>query len=121
MGYDTLDSAMNLMGAGLLAVHVFALLDVSLRSAAAFPAADKQTKQMWLILLGVAVAWGALPALLTQRLVFRSVFDLLVIAGTVAALVYLLDARPAVRAQGGGRGGSRGGRGGRGPKSPRGW
>ena len=115
MGYGQLDSAMNLLGALLLGLHGFALFDVITRPAAVFPAADKQTKQMWLILLGVAVAWGVLPMLLTGELVFRSVFSIVVLAGTVAALVYLLDVRPAVRTMG------RGGRGGRPPRTPRGW
>lgn len=113
MGYGPLTSGLNILGAAMLILHALALLDVLSRPQAAFPAVDKQTKQLWLILLGVAVAWGVLPMVLTQRLVFNSVFNFIGIAGTVAALVYLLDVRPAVKAAGGrGPGKSSGPRGG---------
>ena len=112
MGYGPLSSGLNIMGAALFLLHAFALADAVVRPAAAFPAVDKQTKQLWLILLSVAVAWDALPVLVSGRLVFRSVMDMVVLAGTVVALVYLLDARPAVR--------SAGGRGPRRPKGPHG-
>lgn len=101
MGYGPLSDGLNIIGALLLALQAFALLDASLRPPAAFPAVDKQTKALWTILLGVAVAWSVMPILIYQELVFRSAFDIIVIAGTVVALVYLLDARPAVRAAGG--------------------
>ncbi|MGQ0846849.1 MAG: DUF2516 family protein [Sporichthyaceae bacterium] len=106
MGYGPLSSGLNVLGAAMLILHVVALIDVCSRPQAAFPATGKQTKQLWLILLGVAVAWGAMPMLLTQRIVFISVFDIIGIAGTVVALIYLLDVRPAVKAAGG-RGGKR--------------
>jgi len=101
MGYGPLTSGLNILGAAMLILHVLALLDVIARPQAVFPAAEKQTKQLWLILLGVAVAWGVTPMLLTQSLVFNSVFNLIGIAGTVVALIYLLDVRPAVKAAGG--------------------
>ncbi|HEY2833494.1 MAG TPA: DUF2516 family protein [Sporichthyaceae bacterium] len=104
MSYGPLTSGLNILGAALLLLQAFALADALTRPAAAFPAVDKQTKNLWVILLTVAVAWGVLPMLVYQRFVFRSVLDLIVLAGTVVALVYLLDARPAVRAAGGGRG-----------------
>ncbi len=112
MGYGPLTSGLNLIGAGLCLLHVVALVDASIRPAAAFPAVDKQTKQLWVILLSIAVGWDALPVLSARRLVFRGPLDLIVLGGTVVALVYLLDARPAVR--------SAGGRGPRRPKGPRG-
>lgn len=111
MGYGPLTDGLNILGAALLAVQAFALFDASIRPTAAFPAVDKQTKALWTILLGVAVAWGVMPMLIYQEMVFRSAFDIIVIAGTVVALVYLLDARPAVRAAGG-KGPRSGGRGG---------
>ncbi|HEX3612828.1 MAG TPA: DUF2516 family protein [Sporichthyaceae bacterium] len=101
MGYGPLTSSLNLIGAGLFLLHVLALVDVIVRPAAVFPAVEKQTKQLWLILLCVAVAWDALPMLQLHSLIFRGPLDLIVLAGTVVALVYLLDARPAVRAAGG--------------------
>lgn len=76
----------------MLALHAFALIDAAIRPAAAFPAADKQTKNLWITLLALAVA---------TDLLFP--FFLFLLAGTVASLVYILDVRPAVRSLGGGR------------------
>jgi hypothetical protein len=73
----------------LLFVKGFALVDAVTRRPAVFPAADRQTKSMWLILLSVA---------LVAHLVFWNPIGILNLAGTVVALVYLLDVRPAVRA-----------------------
>ncbi len=73
----------------LLAIKVFALADALVRKPAVFVAADKQTKWLWLILLVLAV--GA-------QLISRNPIGILNFAGTVAALVYLVDVRPAVRA-----------------------
>jgi hypothetical protein len=47
------------------------------------------TKPAWLIILGLA---------LVAHLLFWSPISLLNIAGTVAAIVYLVDVRPALRA-----------------------
>ena len=71
----------------LLALKIWAFVDALLRPAEAFVAAGKLTKQAWLLILGLAV--GA-------ALVFPSVFGLLGILGIVAALVYVLDVRPAL-------------------------
>jgi Protein of unknown function (DUF2516) len=67
-----------------LVTTVFALVDAGMRSPGAFVAAEKQTKQFWVILLIVA----ALAA-------YIRLFTFIAI---IAALVYLLDVRPAVRA-----------------------
>jgi hypothetical protein len=69
----------------LLGVKLWALVDATLRPAPAFPAVDKLTKPAWLWILGLAfVADLVLPNML------------LLLAGTIAAFVYLLDVRPAV-------------------------
>ena len=67
-----------------LAMTIWAVVDAGLRSPGAFVAAEKQTKQFWLIVLVVA----ALAA-------YIRVFTFIAI---IASLVYLLDVRPAVRA-----------------------
>ena len=72
----------------LLALKGFCLADALTRPAAAFVAADKNTKQLWLLILGLAFA---------AHLLFRSPIGLLNLLGSVAACVYLLDVRPAVR------------------------
>ncbi len=69
----------------LLLVKLFALADATLRPGASFTAADKLTKTAWLWILGLAfVADVVLPSMF------------LMLAGTVAAFVYILDVRPAV-------------------------
>jgi Protein of unknown function (DUF2516) len=69
----------------LLVVKLWALVDAVLRPAQGYVAADKLTKTAWLWILGLAFA---------ADVVLHSM--LLVLAGTVAAFVYLLDVRPAV-------------------------
>lgn len=66
----------------------------------AFAAAGKRTKNLWLVLLGIALA---------VNIVVLYPLSFLNLLGVVAAAVYLVDVRPAVRAVGGGRrgGGSR--------------
>jgi hypothetical protein len=76
---------MRIVFFALLAVKVFAFIDAATRRTDAFPAAGKMTKPAWLLILGLAVACDLLiPSLL------------LLLAGTVAAFVYILDARPAL-------------------------
>jgi Protein of unknown function (DUF2516) len=92
-----LNSLFDLIGLAVLCLHVFALVDAAVRPAQAFPAADKQTKQFWLIILGVATAW---------QLFFwsRAFLGIIGIIGIIAVIVYLVDVRPAVRSLGrGGR------------------
>ncbi|REF36056.1 uncharacterized protein DUF2516 [Thermasporomyces composti] len=72
----------------LLVLKAFAFGDAALRPKEAFPAADKQTKVLWLLLTGLA---------LLVHLLNPSVLGLLNLAGTIAAAVYLAGVRPAVR------------------------
>ena len=81
-------------------VEVWAFVDAVRRPAAAYTAAGKLTKQLWLIILGVALLFGVAGAV-----GFVSIIQMLPIIGFIAAAVYLADVRPAVR-QYGGRGGS---------------
>jgi hypothetical protein len=64
-------------------VKVFALIDCIRAPEQAFVATGKQTKTLWTVILVVAV--------LTTFASFLSIL------GLIAALVYLLDVRPAVR------------------------
>ncbi|WP_237536102.1 DUF2516 family protein [Streptomyces sp. SID3343] len=81
---------------GILLLKVFCLFDAAFRREDAFRAADKQKKSFWLILLGVAVVVDVLPTGLGL---------MLMLAGLVAAIVYLVDVRPALKQVGGRRGG----------------
>ncbi|MEV7973972.1 DUF2516 family protein [Cellulomonas sp. NPDC089187] len=90
----------------IFALSLWALIDAARRPAGAFVAAGKRTKQLWLIVLGVAtgVSFIALPPLGALRF--------LALLAAVAAAVYLVDVKPAVSGySGGGRrgGSSRGG------------
>lgn len=78
---------LSLVYFALLIVKVWALIDALTRRADAFVAADKLTKVAWLWILGLTVAFAV---------VFPSVVGLFSLAGTIAALVYLLDVRPAL-------------------------
>ena len=72
----------------LLVVKVFAFGDALARSADSYVSAGKLTKQAWLLILGLALA---------VHLLSVNPINLLSLIGTVAALVYLADARPALK------------------------
>jgi len=66
----------------IILIKLFALIDAASKPAGSFVYANKQTKQIWLLIL--------VGALLTTFMSFLSLI------GLVAALVYLLDVRPAI-------------------------
>ena len=72
---------------------VWAVIDLLRRPSSAFPAADKRTKQFWGIVLGVAtaIAFMALPPPLGLNFL-----PFLALLSAVAAVVYLVDVRPAL-------------------------
>jgi asparagine N-glycosylation enzyme membrane subunit Stt3 len=72
----------------VFALQAFAFVDAVSRRPDAYVAADKLTKPAWLIILGIALA--------AHMLIWNPI-SFLNLIGTVAALVYLLDARPAMR------------------------
>lgn len=78
----------------LFACKAFAFVDAATRPASAFGVADKQSKQFWLIVLGLF--------LFAHMLLWRPI-GILNLVGTVAAFVYLADVRPALRELGPGR------------------
>ncbi len=73
-------------------VEGWAFVDAIIRPSAAFPAASKQTKPIWLIILGVAFVIGIGGAI--GELQLLSIFP---IVAFVAAAIYLVDVRPKVR------------------------
>ena len=81
---------------GLLVLVVWALIDALTRPTAAFVAAGKQTKPIWLAILGVA--------LLLVLVGLGGVLGIFGFIVAVAAIVYLVDVRPAVREMRPGRG-----------------
>lgn len=89
----------------LLGLKLVALLDAVFRPRAVFLAADKLTKPGWVLIL----------ATFTLTQIFQGWLSFLGLIGIVAAAVYLVDARPALR-QAAGRGGGWGIRRRRGPR-----
>jgi len=89
------------LGVGFFITQVYALVDCVRRPATAFVAAGKLTKQKWLIILAIAVAIGFIS--------FNgNALGFLNIIAFVAAAVYHVDVKPALR-QVGGRGGGNAG------------
>jgi hypothetical protein len=80
---------LQILNLGLLVLVGWALIDAATRPAAAFLAAGKQTKQIWLIILGVS--------LLMCLVGVAGVLGLFGFVVAIAAIVYLVDVRPAVR------------------------
>ncbi len=78
----------SLLSLVMLGLKIFALVDAATHRAEAYPAADKQTKTVWLIILGLSVA---------AQMLIRAPLSLLNLVGIVAAIVYLVDVRPALR------------------------
>jgi len=83
-------------------VEAWAFIDAITRPTQAFTASGKQTKPIWLIILGVAVAIGSYAAAYGGAIGFLSV------AAFVAAAIYLVDVRPKVKEFRKGRGASNG-------------
>lgn len=73
-------------------VEAWALIDAIGRPTQAFTAAGKQTKQLWLIILGVAAVVGLASAVYAS-----GPLSILPVAAFVAAAVYLTDVRPKVK------------------------
>ena len=80
---------LSILNIGLFVIVAWALVDAATRPAPAFVAAGKQTKPIWLAILGVS-----LLLVLVLRAGVLSIFGAIV---AVAAIVYLVDVRPAVR------------------------
>jgi hypothetical protein len=76
-----------------LVVEVWAFVDAVRRPSQAFPAAGKQTKPIWLVILGVAAVIG----LWSSTLGGPNLVSLFPIVAFVAAAIYLTDVRPKVK------------------------
>jgi hypothetical protein len=76
-------------------IEAWAFIDALRHPANAYVAASKQTKPLWLIILGVALLIG-IGGVTQQIGLFNSVLALPIIA-FVAAAIYLVDVRPKLR------------------------
>jgi len=72
---------------GTLVLALWAFIDAVIRPAPAFVAAGKLTKPGWMAITGIAA----------MVLYFRGPLDFFGLPAVVAAVVYLVDVRPAVR------------------------
>jgi len=89
------------LGLAAFVVEVWAFIDAIRRPSQAFVATGKQTKQLWLIILGVAAVVGL------AGVVYKiGPTSILPVAAFVAAAVYLADVRPKVKEFRGGGGGT---------------
>jgi hypothetical protein len=79
---------MMLVTIGLFVIQAWAFVDALTRRPEMFVAADKLTKPAWLLILGVALA---------AHLLIWSPVSFLNLIGAVAAIVYVVDVRPALR------------------------
>jgi len=77
---------------GAFVVEAWAFIDALTRPSAAFPAAGKQTKPLWLVILGVAFVIGIGGAI--GQLYLLSIFP---IVAFVASAIYLVDVRPKIK------------------------
>ncbi len=103
--YTPLTDFFLALGIAAFGVEAWAFIDAITRPANAFVASGKQTKKLWLIILGVAAVVGLAGA------VYRvGPTSILPVAAFVAAAIYLADVRPKVKAfpKGGGSGTSSG-------------
>ena len=73
----------------MFAVQAWAFVDAVSHRPEEYVAADKMTKATWLIILGIA---------LVAHMLIWSPISFLNLIGTVAAPVYVVDVRPALRA-----------------------
>jgi hypothetical protein len=77
---------------GAFVIETWAFIDAITRPTASFPAAGKQTKPIWLIILGVAFVIGIGGAVGQVNLL--NIFS---IVAFVAAAIYLVDVRPKIK------------------------
>jgi len=89
----------EVLSIGAFVAEVWAFVDALRRPTKAFVAAGKQTKPLWLIILGVAAVIGLYFSTLASG---ASAIGILPIAAFVASAIYLTDVRPKVRGFNGG-------------------
>lgn len=85
---DRFFDVLNLILLALLCFKIFVFVDAAIRPGRAYEAAGKLTKVAWLLILGISALydfkWGSFTGIIT-------------IAGTAAAIIYMVDVRPALR------------------------
>ncbi|MFC1420123.1 DUF2516 family protein [Streptacidiphilus cavernicola] len=87
---DGFSSVLTWLSLVLLVFKVAVFIDAAFRRGDAYQAVDKQTKTFWLMVLGFGAIIGFLPIPLLGQM--------LSLIGLVAAIVYLVDVRPRLKA-----------------------
>jgi Protein of unknown function (DUF2516) len=72
----------------MFVLQAFAFVDAVTHRPDAYAAADKLTKNAWTIILGLGVV---------AHMLFWSPLSLFNLVGIIAAIVYLVDVRPAIK------------------------
>jgi hypothetical protein len=90
--YTPLKWFFGVLAIAAFVVEAWAFFDAIRRPPGAFTASGKQTKPLWLIILGVAAVIGLYGVVYGMN-----VLSILPVAGFVAAAIYLADVRPKVR------------------------
>jgi hypothetical protein len=88
------DQAMIWLLIAVFLLTAAAFVDAAIRPKQAYVAAGKQTKPFWLLILGITA--------FANLIGFGGVQSLITIVGVIAALVYFVDVRPALKQVGGG-------------------
>ncbi len=86
-GFQSL--VLTVLGAAALGCELFAFIDALRHPEGAYVAAGKRTRAFWLIVTGVALLLGVVTLF--------NVVSIIGIVAFVAAAVYLVDVRPALR------------------------
>jgi uncharacterized membrane protein len=86
-GFQSL--VLTVLGAAALGCELFAFIDALRHPEGAYVAASKRTRTFWLIVTGVALLLGVVTLF--------NVISIIGIVAFVAAAVYLVDVRPALR------------------------
>jgi hypothetical protein len=89
--YAPLTIFFSLLLVAAFVVELWALIDAVRRPAGAFTAAGKQTKKIWLLILGVASVLGLAFAF------YGGITSILAVAAFVAAAIYHVDVRPKIK------------------------
>ena len=90
--YTPLNYFFLALSLGAFAFEAWAFIDAIIRPSQAFTAAGKQTKQIWLLILGVATVLG-----LASATGYLGTISFLGVAAFVAGAIYLVDVRPKVK------------------------
>jgi hypothetical protein len=85
---DRFFDVLYLLRVALLCFKIFVFVDAAIRPGRAYEAAGKLTKVAWLLILGIAAVYDAM---------WGSFTGFITIVGAAAAIIYMVDVRPAVR------------------------